>query len=162
MKHRYLTKRSYLCLNISFLFCSSQWLRYLVLQSAVVTIFTTYTNPFHVAYKPPPHITIRLEKLTVIQLVEKFPSFYGTRISITVSTNAHNLSLLWARWIQSTPSHPLSLRSILTISWYLRLGLPSGLLPSDFQTKILYAFLISPTPATSIAHLFILLFLPLS
>ena len=29
----------------------------------------------------------------------------------------------WARWIQSTPSHPVSLRSILVLSYHLRLGL---------------------------------------
>jgi hypothetical protein len=40
-----------------------------------------------------------------------------------------------------SPHHPiLSLRSILILSTHLRLGLPSGLLPSAFPTNILYAF----------------------
>ncbi|PNF31822.1 hypothetical protein B7P43_G09339, partial [Cryptotermes secundus] len=38
-------------------------------------------------------------------------------------------------------SHPISLRSILLLSNYLRLSLPSGLFPSGFTTNILYAFL---------------------
>jgi hypothetical protein len=34
-----------------------------------------------------------LEKLTVSQLVKKFPAFYGTRRFITAFTRAHHLSL---------------------------------------------------------------------
>jgi hypothetical protein len=56
--------------------------------------------------------------------------------------NSPPLIRTWARWIQSTPSHPISLRSIIILSFYLRLCLPSGLFPSRFRTKILYAFLI--------------------
>jgi len=37
---------------------------------------------------------------------------------------------------------PISQRSILILS-YLRLGLQGGIIPSGFQTEILYAFLIS-------------------
>jgi hypothetical protein len=46
--------------------------------------------------------------------------------------------------IQSIPSHPISLRSILIFYTHLRLGLPSGLLPSGFPTNILYLFVFSP------------------
>jgi hypothetical protein len=60
-------------------------------------------------------------------------------------TRALHWSLSWARSIQSTPSHPISLRSILILSTHLRLGLPNGLLPYGFPNNILYAFLFSPS-----------------
>jgi hypothetical protein len=53
-------------------------------------------------------------------------------------------SLSWAISIQSTPSYPISLRSILILTTHLRLGLPSGLFPSGFPTNILYAFFFYP------------------
>jgi hypothetical protein len=40
---------------------------------------------------------------------------------------AQNWFLFWARRIQSKPFHPISRRSVLTVSSHLRLGLPSGL-----------------------------------
>jgi hypothetical protein len=43
-----------------------------------------------------------------------------------VFTRALHWSLSWSRSIQSIPSHPFSLRSILILSTHLRLGLPSG------------------------------------
>jgi hypothetical protein len=44
-------------------------------------------------------------------------------------------------------------KTILTVSSYLRLGFPSGLLPSGFSTEILYAFRISAIRVTRLAHL---------
>jgi hypothetical protein len=46
-----------------------------------------------------------------------------------------------ARWIQSTFSHLILLRSVLISSSHLRSGLSSGLFPSSFQIIILCAFL---------------------
>ena len=94
-----------------------------------------------------------LEKLTGFQLVKKFPEFYGTRF-ITAITRAHHLSLYWAGSIQSIPPHPTSWRSILILSSDLRLGLPSGLSPSGFPTKILYTPLFSTKRGTCHAHWF--------
>jgi hypothetical protein len=90
-----------------------------------------------------PWSRVLLEKLIVAQLVKKFPA-YATRRFIIVFTRANHKSLSRARWIQSTPSIHIYLISILILSSYLRIGLPSGLLPSDFSIKILYAFLLSP------------------
>jgi hypothetical protein len=97
-----------------------------------------------------------LDKLTVIQLVKKFPAFYVIRRFITLFTTDRHWSLSWVRWIQSAPSHPISIRSILILTSHLLLGLPNGIFPSDFQTKICYAFLISHTRATGPPSLILL------
>jgi hypothetical protein len=55
-------------------------------------------------------------------------------------TSAHR-SLSWTRSIQSMPQLTISLRSVLILTFYLRLGLPSDLFPSVSPTEFLYAFL---------------------
>jgi hypothetical protein len=80
--------------------------------------------------------------MIVIQLVKKFPGFYGTRRFITVFTGARSLS--WVIWIQSTPSYCIYLISVLILSSYLLWGLLNCLHPAGFRTEILYGFLISP------------------
>jgi hypothetical protein len=97
-------------------------------------------------------VTVLLEKLTVTQLVKKFIAFYGTQRFTTVFIARH-WSLMWARCIQSTTFHPISLRSILILFSHLRLGLPSSLYPSGFPTRTLYAFPISPMRLTCTAYL---------
>ena len=59
----------------------------------------------------------------VLQLIKKFPAFYGTRKFITVLTSARHLSLSWANSIQSPQPLPNFWRSILILSSHLRLGL---------------------------------------
>jgi hypothetical protein len=66
-----------------------------------------------------------LEKPPVVQLLENFPTFYGTKRFITVLIRVLYWSLTWARSNQSIPSHPISLRSILILSTQLCLGLHS-------------------------------------
>ena len=100
-----------------------------------------------------PWCRVLLEKLTGLQLVKKFPAFHGTRRFITTLTSVRHLSLSWAIPIQSLYTHPTFWRSILILSAHLRLGLPSGLLPSGFPIKTLYNPLSSPIRATCPAHL---------
>jgi hypothetical protein len=60
------------------------------------------------AYLLTPWNRVLLEKLTGLQLVKKFPAFYGTRMFLTVLTSARHLSLSSASPIQSSHPHPTS------------------------------------------------------
>jgi len=66
--------------------------------------------------KQPPCSRVLLEKLTGLQLVTKFPTFYGTWRFITTFKSACHLFLSGASSIWSIPPHPTSLRSILILS----------------------------------------------
>ena len=85
-----------------------------------------------------PWCRVLLEKPTGLQLVKKFPAFYGTWRFITALTSVRHLSLSWASPIQSIYPHPISWRCILILSTHLSLGLPSGLFLSGFPTKTLF------------------------
>jgi len=63
---------------------------------------------------------------------------------LTVFANARQLSLSWARSIQSMPPQTNSWRFILLLSSHLCLCLPSGLFPLSFRTKTPYEPLIPP------------------
>ena len=95
-----------------------------------------------------PWCRVLIDKLTGLQIVKKFPAFYGTRRFITALTSIRHLSLSWASPIQSIYPHRTYWRSILILSAHLRLGLPSGLLPSGFPTKTLY----TPSPHPYAPH----------
>jgi hypothetical protein len=105
----------------------------------------TSSVSFYLLHIPPSRV---LEKLTGFQLVKKLPAFYGIRRFINAFASARHMSSFWASSIQSIPPHPTSWRSILILSSHLRLGLPSGLLPSGFPTKTFYTTLFSPIHAT--------------
>jgi hypothetical protein len=82
-----------------------------------------------------------------------FSASQESRKFIPAFTSARHLSLSWASSIQSIPPHPPSWRANLILSSHLRFGLPSGLFPSGFPTKILYKPFLSPISATCPAQL---------
>jgi hypothetical protein len=81
---------------------------------------------------------VLLEKLIVVQLVNKFPCFCGNRRFIIVFTRARHSPVSWARLIKSKYFHLVSLWSILLSAFHLCPCLPSGLFVSGFPTFSLY------------------------
>ena len=69
---------------------------------------STIFLPFSLTYLLTPWCRVLLEKLTGLQLVKKFPAFYGILRFITAFSSAHHLSLSRVSSIQSTPPHPTS------------------------------------------------------
>ena len=128
--------------------------------------FTTFgwlekhRSPTHAEYTadtalnfPTPWSRVPLEEQLVPRLFNIFSAFYASKKFITVSTTAHRLSLSCAKLIQSTPSHPASLSSILISSSYLCWQLPNNPFLSRVPTDSMYAFLLSPMHATCQVHL---------
>ena len=102
--------------------------------------------------RPPPY-SKALPKRVLALLFEKFPAFYGNRRFTTVFAKSRHLSVSWARLIQSTSySFHVSFSVIVPSTP----GSSGGLLPSDFPTKILCIFPLSPVSATCTAHFIIL------
>jgi hypothetical protein len=81
--------------------------------------------------------SIQLLNYLLTYSMEQSLYWEANRFSASQEIPRH-LSLSWATLIQSIPPNPTSGRSILILSSHLRLGLPSGLFPSDFPTKTLY------------------------
>ena len=150
------------CYNILWV---QRWHNCSSVVSFVNCVMTLYLLKVHlqtflsIPYLLTPWCRVLLEKLTGLQVVKKFPAFDGTRRFITTLTSVHHLSLSWASPTQSIYPHPTSWRSILILSTHLRLGLPSGLLPSGFPAKTLYNPLSSPIRATCPIHLILLDFI---
>ena len=87
-----------------------------------------------------------------LQLVKKFSAFHGTRRFITALTSVPPpVSILdQPNSVHMPTSHLLEIHP--NIIRPLRLGLPSGLLPSGLPTKTLYTPLSSPIRATCPAN----------
>jgi len=47
--------------------------------------------------------------MLVITPENKFPAFYESEAFITMLTGIYQLALSWDKWMQSMPSHPMSL-----------------------------------------------------
>jgi len=112
-------------------------------------------QPHYGSYLLTPWSRVLLEKVTVFQLVKKFPAFYGTRRFITACTSARHLSLSWASSIRSIPtSHFLKIHLNIILSSMP--GTPKWYLSLRFTHQNLYTPLLSPTRATYAAHLILL------
>jgi hypothetical protein len=74
--------------------------------------------------------------------------YHGTGRLITASVSVRQMSLSWASSIHSLHPYRTSWRCTLILFSHLRLGLPSGLLPSRFPTKTLDTTLSSLIRAT--------------
>jgi hypothetical protein len=112
-------------------------------------------SPVKFAYSITPWSSAILEKSLTVQLL-KFPTIFWNS---TVHYGVHKSSPLVLPWVRSTqfiPPYPTSLRYLLISSSHLGLGLPSGLFPSGFPTKILHTFLFARIHATFPAHLTLL------
>jgi len=79
------------------------------MQAAVHLFSLLVTKPTFSSLQLTPWDRDLLENVTVTQRLKKFPAFNGTRRFITAFTRARHWFLSWARWIQSTISHPISL-----------------------------------------------------
>jgi hypothetical protein len=110
--------------------------------------------PWYITIELTPCSRALLEKPAVTQPLNNFPTFYGTQRFITV----HKSPPLVPVQNQMDPVHvTLSvLRSILMLSFYLCLGLPSDVFSCGIPTKILYTFPLSAIHATFPAHLILL------
>jgi hypothetical protein len=84
-----------------------------------ICLFMSHQLQFHV-------IIVHLEELTVAWLVKKYPAVYGTRRSATLFPAARHWSYM----------NPISIRSILILSSFLRLDIPSSPFSSSFPTEI--------------------------
>jgi len=49
----------------------------------------------------------------VFSTSQETPAFYGIRRLIKLSTKASHCKLSWARWIQTTPTHPIYGRYVI-------------------------------------------------
>jgi len=93
-------------------------------------------------------------------ILEKLiPAFDGTRMFITMLTRSRHFYVSWARWIQSTSSQSVSLRSTFVLSSHVMYVYVTSLL-QGFPTKILYVFIFSPIRVICPSHLSFLIWVP--
>jgi hypothetical protein len=106
-----------------FIHCTEFQFSDLDATSAVKGRISHFLNGARLTYLLTPWSRVLYEKQSALQLVKKFPAFYGTWRFLTALTSARHLSLSKASPIQSSHPPPTSWRSILILSSHLRLGL---------------------------------------
>jgi hypothetical protein len=78
-------------------------------RTRIFTVVSSTSKAYYLLGINDPWSSVLLEKLTVFQVVKKFPAFYGTRRFITAFTSAYHLSLSWVRSSPFPPSHFLKI-----------------------------------------------------
>ena len=86
----------------------------------------------HLQHILTPWSRVLLEKLTGSAASQEISRIFGIQKFLTVLTSALHLSISWANSIQSPQPPPTSWRSILILSFHLRLGSPQWSLSLRF------------------------------
>lgn len=96
---------------------------------------------------------LRTQGRTVLQLTMKCSAMYETWSYTALFAKLHRLSLSWARWLHSTPWHPINTRSLLLFPPPTPRSsmLPVSLRLPD-QNSAVYAVLFSLMCVTCPAH----------
>jgi hypothetical protein len=93
-----------------------------VLLNYLLIYLLTYLLTHSLTHSMVQDIILKADCYSACQKISRF--LYETRRFITVFTKTRHWTLSRASWIQFAPSIPISLRSILMLSYHLRLGLP--------------------------------------
>jgi hypothetical protein len=93
IRHKYQEELIQCCLKTTLLVTKKKGNGCSYLFTFLFTYLITYIHIYLLTYLLTPWSRVFLEKLTGLQLVNNFTSFYGTRMFITAFTTAHHLSL---------------------------------------------------------------------
>jgi len=110
----------------------------------ICNVYFKYNWPMVLYYLLTPWSRVLLKRLTSSQLAKKIPCIlWNPKVHYRIHKCPPPVPTLSQINLAHAP-HPTSWRSILILSSHLCLGILSGLFPSGFPIKTLYAYLLSP------------------